>query len=242
MNKLKAVIVAAGESKRLQPLSKEFPKCFLKVGKHPLIRYSLEALKSCGIQEIAFVVGYKKEYFTEQLGNDYKYIFNPFYATTNNMVSLWFAKDFIAGSDFIYLHSDILYHPEILAKTIVDNSEIALAVEETNCDEEMMKVRVEGRVLIESSKSIPLEEAFGEWVGIAKFTSTGWKKYLIKTEELLSEGAFNAYDTSAMNRLVEKEKIIRIVSFKDLPFVEVDSPKDLKKARNEIMIELDFIT
>jgi len=240
MNELKAVIVAAGESRRLQPLSKGFPKCFLKVGRHPLIIYSLEALKNCGIDDIAFVVGYKKEYFTEKLGNDYKYIFNPFYSTTNNMVSLWFAKDFISGSDFIYLHSDILYHPKILAMIISDNSEITLAVKETNCDEEMMKVRVEGRDLIESSKSIPLNEAFGEWVGIAKFTSTGWEKYLIKIEELLSEGAFNVYDTAAMNRLVEKEKNIRIVPFKGLPFIEVDSPEDLKIARDEVITKLDF--
>jgi L-glutamine-phosphate cytidylyltransferase len=241
MNKFKAVIVAAGESSRLQPLSKDFPKCFLKVGKYPLIEYSLKSLKNCGVEEIAFVVGYKREYFTEHFGDNYRYIFNPFYATTNNMVSLWFAKDFVKDSNFLYLHSDILYHPEILAMTIANDSEITLAVEETDCDEEMMKVRVEGNNLIESSKSIPLDEAFGEWVGIAKFKSTGWEKYMVKIEELLYEGYFNAYDTSAMNRLVEKEKIIRIVPFKDLPFVEVDSPEDLKRARDEVITELDFV-
>jgi choline kinase len=236
MSKLKAVIVAAGESSRLQPLSKDFPKCFLKVGSYPLIKYSLEALKSCGIEEIAFVVGYKKDYFTEHLGNDYKYIFNPFYATTNDMVSLWFAKDFIMDNDFVYLHSDILYHPEILAMTIADDSEIVVAVEETKCDEEMMKVRIEDNNLIESSKSMPLNEAFGEWVGIAKFTSTGWERYLVIIEDLLSEGDFNAYDTTAMNRLVKKEKIIRVVPFKDLFFVEIDSPEDLFWARENFPI------
>ncbi len=241
MNKLKAVIAAAGESRRLQPLSKNIPKCFLKIGKHPLIKYSLKALKSYGIEEIAFVVGYKKDHFLKQLGNNYEYIFNPFYATTNNMASLWFAKDFVKSSDFLYLHSDIFYHPKILKKTIANSSEIVLAVEETICDEEMMKVRVAGNDLLESSKSIPLNEAFGEWTGIAKFKKTGWEKYLIVIEELLAQGDFKAYDTSAMNLLVKKEPLIKIAPFKDLPFVEIDNLEDFKKAKIEILPQLESL-
>ena len=234
MTDLKAVIVAAGESRRLRPLADNIPKCFLPVGDRPLIEYSLRALKRCGIGQIAFVVGYLKDEFPARLGHDHEYIFNPFYAITNDMASLWFAKEFVRGSDFVYMHSDLLYHPDILAMTVASQAEIALAVEETVCDKEMMKVRVDGRYLLESSKEIPPDQAFGEWTGIAKFTNTGWEKYLLAVEQLLAEGAFNVYDTEAMNRLVRKERVIQIVPFKGLPFIEIDYPEDLKKARDEI--------
>ena len=238
MSDLKAVIVAAGESRRLRPLADNIPKCFLPVGGRPLVEYSLQALKRCGIEQIAFVVGYLRDQFPARLGNEYEYIFNPFYAITNDMASLWFAKEFVRGNDFVYIHSDLLYHPDILAMTVASQAEIALAVEETVCDEEMMKVRVDGLDLLESSKDVPLEEAFGEWTGIAKFTSAGWQKYLSVVEQLLAEGAFDVYDTVAMNRLVQKERVIQIVPFQGLPFIEIDYPEDLEKARDEIVPRL----
>lgn len=238
MSDLRAVIVAAGKSLRLRPLTDNVPKCFLPMGDRPLIEYSLQALQYCGIEEIGFVVGYLKDEFPAHLGNGYKYIFNPFYATTNDMASLWFAKDFVQGSDFVYIHSDLLYHPDILAMTVASQAEIALAVEETVCDKEMMKVHVDGFDLLESSKDVPLDQAFGEWTGIAKFTRTGWQKYLAKVEQLLAEGQFNVYDTVAMNRLVQRERVIQIVPFQGLPFIEIDYPEDLEKARREILPRL----
>ena len=230
---LKAVIVAAGEAKRLRPLTNDTPKCFLPINDKPLIEYSLRTLKQSGIHQIGFVVGYLKEKFPEMLGSQYTYIFNPFYALTNDMASLWFAKYFIGDSDFIYSHSDLLYHPDILAMTIQSDAEITLAVEKTDCDKEMMKVKEDGGYLVESSKDVPLSEAYGEWTGIAKFTNTGWEKYLVEVEQLLAEGDFNAYDTKAMNRLAKKEKIIKIVGFQNLPFIEIDFIEDLQKSRNE---------
>ncbi len=234
MNNMKAVIVAAGIGNRLKPLTNNVPKCFLPIGEHRLIDYSLAALKECGIDQIAFVVGFMKEEFPRKLGNDYDYIYNPFYESTNDMTSLWFARDFVHGSDFVYLHSDVLYHPNILAMTRKSQAEIALAVEEAECDEETMKVSVEGLDFVESSKDIPIEAAFGEWTGIAKFSTIGWKKYLVEVEQLLAENQFNVYDTTAMNRLAKRERIIRIVPFKNLPFIEIDYIDDLKKARDEI--------
>jgi len=241
MTDLKAVIVAAGEARRLRPLTDNIPKCFLPVGDRTLIEYSLQALKQCGIEQIGIVVGYSKDEFPARLGNRYEYIFNPFYAITNDMASLWFAKGFVRGSDFVYIHSDLLYHPDILAMTIASHAEIALAVEETVCDEEMMKVRVNGLALLESSKDVLLEEAFGEWTGIAKFTSAGWQKYLPEVEQLLAEGEFNAYDTVAMNRLAQKKRVIQIVPFQGLPFIEIDYPQDLKEAREEIAPQLAWL-
>jgi choline kinase len=238
MTDLKAVIVAAGESRRLRPLTKNLPKCFLPVADRPLIEYSLQALKRCGIEQTAFVVGYLRDEFPARLGNEYEYIFNPFYAVTNDMASLWFAKDFVRGSSFVYLHSDLLYHPDILDMAVAGHGDIVLAVEERVCDQEMMRVCVDGLDFVESSKDIPLADAFGEWTGIAKFTAVGWEKYLPEVEQLLTEGHFTAYDTAAMNRLVQKERLIRIVAFQGLPFIEIDYPEDLEEARSDVVPRL----
>lgn len=225
--------MAAGVSKRMGDVARNIPKCFLQIAGKPLIRYSLDAIHSCGIENIAFVVGHQKEQFPIMLGNKYTYIYDPFYM--GNMLSLWFTKDFVKEEDFFYLHSDLLYDPAILGIVFDVDAPIVLAVEETRCDDEMMKVKVEGNNLVESSKDIPLEEAFGEWTGIAKFTAEGFAEYLVEVEKLLEERQFRVYDTAAMSRLAKRVPgIIQIAPFKDLPFIEIDYPEDLDKARTEI--------
>ena len=234
-----AVIVAAGEGKRLRPATEDTPKCLLPLDGRLLIEYSLRILEQHNVRRIGFVVGYLKERFPELLGSQYTYIFNPFYALTNNMASLWFAKHFIGATDFLYLHADVFYHPDILSMTMESEAEIALAVEDTGCDEEAMKIVEEGGYLIESSKGIPLDKASGEWTGIAKFTNAGWRKYLSEIEQLLSEGDFNAYDTKAMTRLAQKERIIEVVAFQALPFVEIDCAQDFEKAEDLLRLSCD---
>jgi len=58
---MQAVILAAGEGKRLRPLTRSRPKALIPVGNRPVIDYVIDALLACGIREIIVVVGYRKE-------------------------------------------------------------------------------------------------------------------------------------------------------------------------------------
>ena len=61
MEELKrAIIVAAGEGKRLRPVSLETPKPLVRVNGTRLIDTEINALKQNGIHEIIIVAGYKK--------------------------------------------------------------------------------------------------------------------------------------------------------------------------------------
>jgi NDP-sugar pyrophosphorylase family protein len=42
---MKAIILAAGVSRRLYPLTHDTPKCLLEVGGRPIIDFQMEALK-----------------------------------------------------------------------------------------------------------------------------------------------------------------------------------------------------
>ena len=68
---MKAVILAAGEGKRLQPLTFERPKPLVKVLGKPLIQYVWEALPD-EIDEVILVVGYKQKMIRDFLGNNFK--------------------------------------------------------------------------------------------------------------------------------------------------------------------------
>lgn len=116
MNKVKrAIIMAAGIGKRMQPLTLETPKPLIEVNGQRMIDTVINALHKNGIFEIYIVVGYLKEKFRVLL-DEYTgitLIENPYYNTCNNISSLYVAREHL--SDAIILDGDqIIYNPEIL--------------------------------------------------------------------------------------------------------------------------------
>ena len=111
----RAIIMAAGIGKRMQPLTFETPKPLVKVNGVRMIDTVVEGLHQNGIREIYVVIGYLKEQFYEWAdGKDgITLIENPYYDICNNIASLYVAREHLG--DCIILDGDqIIYHPSIL--------------------------------------------------------------------------------------------------------------------------------
>jgi choline kinase len=231
MDKIKkAVIVAAGVSSRLYPITTNLPKGLLDVAGETLIGRSIRLLRENSINEIMVVVGFNRDMVQEALGPEIHYRLNPFYAESNNMCSLWFAKEWVGDDPFIYLHSDVIYAPELLKKLVdSDFNDCALLVDEGPTDKEAMKVRIEEGRFVESSKDIPVSKAIGEWVGIAAFKRPG--RLFDMIERLLEQGEFQAYDTLAFTRMALEGSTYSIIPTNGQLWVEIDFESDLIRAR-----------
>lgn len=55
---MKAVVLAAGEGRRLRPKTKDVPKPMLEIGPKPILQYNLEALRRAGIKEVTINLHY----------------------------------------------------------------------------------------------------------------------------------------------------------------------------------------
>jgi choline kinase len=231
---MKAVIVAAGKGERLGPIAKSLPKCLLSIGNKSLITRSVECLLSNDIKEIFIVVGFRKEKIENHIKNKARYIVNQDFSDNNNMASLWFSRQYVYGASFLYLHSDLLYHPEIIDKCLKYKESTVLMVDKIKCSAEEMKVRVNNGLLIKSDKDIPPDEAYGEWLGISKFSKEVSKELFNEIDLILQEKKYKVYDTFALTRIAEKGIEIPVCDIGGLPWIEIDTADDLKRAENII--------
>lgn len=123
---MQAIILAAGMGKRLGEYTHDNTKCMLEVNGIRLIDRALACLHDIDISRVVLVVGYKGQNVKDYVGTDYKgtpivYVDNPVYDKTNNIYSLFLAKDLLLEEDTILLESDIIYDSSIVKKLIEDD-------------------------------------------------------------------------------------------------------------------------
>ena len=111
----KAVILAAGEGKRLMPLTLAMPKEMIRVGVKPVIEHVIEVLKAGSIWEILIVVGRKKEAIMDYLGSGRRLGVEIYYRIQEEPKgtadAVYYCKDFIDSEDFVVVYGDNYFKP-----------------------------------------------------------------------------------------------------------------------------------
>ena len=122
---MQAVILAAGMGSRLKQLTKHATKCMVEVNGVSMISRMLHQLESRYLSKIVIVVGYeadKLKAYIESLEIQTPVIFiqNDIYDTTNNIYSLYLAKEYMVEEDTILLESDLIFEDHALSRLIDD--------------------------------------------------------------------------------------------------------------------------
>ncbi len=120
---MQAIILAAGTGKRLGELTSDNTKCMLLVNNKTLIERMLSHLVKLDLSKIILVIGYKGENVKNLIGDTInnipiKYVENPIYDKTNNIYSLYLAKDFLMEEDTLLLESDLIIEESILSRLL----------------------------------------------------------------------------------------------------------------------------
>jgi len=113
-----ALLLAAGIGNRLQPLTNNMPKCLTKVNDKEILAHLVHSLHLHNFRRLIVVVGYLEEsirqFLDKIVGNlTVEYIVSPKYRTTNNIYSLWMARNKIQAP-FLLLESDLIFAPSLL--------------------------------------------------------------------------------------------------------------------------------
>jgi choline kinase len=233
---LKVIILSAGQGTRLLPLTAKTPKCLLEIQGQTLLEWQIGELHKCGVDQITVVTGYgsdKVEALLQQRykGQSVKTHYNPDYATTDNLVSCWKAREEM-HEDFILLNGDTLFEAAIVRSLLASPvSPITVTINhEDTYDADDMKVSLAETRLVNISKDISADRVHGEAIGMILFRGDGPMIFREGLEEAIN-------DTKTVRRwylsvidAIAQEKTVLTRSIKGLLWCEVDYVVDLEKA------------
>jgi len=233
---MKAIILSAGQGKRLLPMTAAVPKCLLEVQGKTIIEWQIDELHKCGVDQITVVTGYGADKVDDLLQRRYgpqrvRTHYNPDYATTDNLVSCWKVRDLMT-EDFILLNGDTLFEAAVVHNLLKSPaSPITVTVSHKDIyDADDMKVTMEGSRLVKVGKDISSGNIHGESIGMILFRDTGPGIFRNGLEKALADtGAVRRWYLSVIDDIAQ-ERTVQTYSIKGLVWCEVDYPADLKQA------------
>tara|TARA_Y100001936_G_scaffold252558_1_gene312741 strand:- start:26612 stop:27355 length:744 start_codon:yes stop_codon:yes gene_type:complete len=242
MNKIsttKAIILSAGQGRRLLPLTKDSPKCLLSISGKTIIEWQIDALLTAGIKEIIIVTGFQTNLVEELLQQRYanykqiKILFNPFYEVADNLASCWIARSAMDG-DFLLLNGDTVFDTPLLTKVLKSKyAPITLSIDHKEIyDEDDMKVQLTENGLVQHvNKTLPSDQIDAESIGLIYFRSNGPILFREAIEEALRyPKELKSWYLTIIDMLSEKS-LVSVCEISGHRWCEIDYAPDLIKAQ-----------
>ena len=239
---MQAVILSAGIGARLSTKKTSLPKGLLEIGGRPLLEYSLEALIQNGIKDVILVVGFQHEKIINRFGSRYRglkidYVFNEKYATSGSMYSFAMVQDVIED-EILLMESDLLYEPRalnILLNAGYKNCILVTAL--SGSGDEVYICTNQRQEITALGKKIPHKQtknAIGELAGLSRFEGNFLDLVFKKSQKDIVDGKFEYHYEECVFETSKSTDPVYAVFADDLVWYEIDTEKDLKKAREQI--------
>lgn len=238
---MKSIILAAGEGKRLMPLTKNIPKCLVKINNEPIIEQQIKVLGNFDFEDFYMVTGYKFEKL-EYL--NCKKIYNSEYSKTNMLYSLWCARKHL-NDDVIITYGDSVYDFELIKTIIECKFEIGIASDKNwksfwksryqnpLDDLETFKTDSSNRVISIGEKPNDYSEVNGQYIGLIKLSKKGSRIFRNRLNLYKSKGVVNskpfvdAHITDFIQQLINDNISIFSVDVES-DYIEIDTLDDLE--------------
>lgn len=237
---MQAIIMAAGKGSRLGSLTENSPKSLLEIRGKRLLDINIAMLHKYGIWDITIVTGFQDEKIIEVTNGipGINLVYNPFYEFTNVIGSYYMGMKYL-HDDFIYLHADTICDITIFDEMLKADGDIVLPVDTSPCDDEAMKVRLENGKIVEITKQMSIEDAVGEFIGIAKIKKSVIEDLNDAATKVLRDRIFTSYFEGALQRVIDMKKYdVQMIKTNGRFWGEVDFFEDYQEVEKNIGSEL----
>jgi choline kinase len=237
---MKAIILSAGQGRRLMPLTEVTPKCCLQPGGVSILEWQITQLAVSGIEEVVVVTGFGHDAVEEVVdrieGIKVRTLYNPFFRLADNLGTCWVARGEM-DSPFVLINGDTLFEAAVSQHLLTDAGHypITLATDQkTRYDSDDMKIWSERDRLCRVGKTLDLSHVNGESIGMMVFSRAGAEIFVRKVEDLMRMGdGLNRWYLSAIDELAQSG-VVGCSSIHGLSWCEVDDPVDLAHAEQVV--------
>jgi choline kinase len=245
---MRLIVIAAGRGRRLMPTTADAPKCFAEVGGKRLIDWAVDAFRANGVERVCFIGGYHIE-IVRAAYPQFEFRHNPDWEHNNILASLFYAVD-LMDEPFVCCYSDVLFTADIAGRLATSPEDMALGVDTAwlaryehrseHPPDDAEKVTVLNGRVTRVDRKISEREAYGEYIGVAKFSGASAKRlrdyYLNRRQQFAGRPWRDA---------ASFEKAYKILLFQDMieqgerfahvdtegGYIEVDTQQDFDYAR-----------
>lgn len=234
-----AVFLLAGRGSRLGDHCAELPKCLIEVNGKPILHRMLDQLDKKRVKRAVLVVGYLWQEIRQSVGEKWKrididYVVNEDWESTNNIVSLYRAKDRITEG-FYLIEGDIVVDEEGLDLFSEDGNQMAVSRFQPFMDGTVVTRKGDNvdRIFLKASSGRPENpDVLYKTVNIYTLDYRDFQTTILdELARIIESGDTNVYYEQAFANLVNAGLIrFAIVDFSALRWAEVDNIEDLRLA------------
>ena len=230
-----ALLLAAGSGSRLHPLTHASPKCLTELNGRTFLERLVHGLESNGIRRLVVVVGYLDSHIRDYLDDletdlEIEYVDNPRFKTTNNIYSLWLAREIIQ-EPFLLVECDLVFDPELL-EPMMEPDRMALSQHLPWMNGSTASVDMSEQVTaMHTSRVSPNGHTNFKTVNIYSFSLDTWNRVIDRLRQHVGNGRLAGYYETVLAELI-KESVISLeaVVFDEQRWYEIDTVEDLRAA------------
>jgi choline kinase len=233
-----ACLLAAGTGSRLHPFTDSVPKCLIEVNGQPILQLLVDALLDNGFKRLVIVVGHLEHRIRSFLninggGLTIEFITNPLFQTTNNIYSLWLAKEKIQESSLL-IESDLIFDSSMLEGLLYPDK-IAISPVQPWMSGTLVSMSPQNRVsafhMSMNAYNITTNKTMFKTVNIYSLSWLSWQKVFKRLAVYISNGKVNAYYETVFREMVAHRSLsLEGVFFDPQHWYEIDTVEDLENA------------
>lgn len=230
-----ALLLAAGTGSRLFPLTQNSPKCLTMVNEISILERLITSLNQHGFKRLVVVTGYLQNHIRKFLGNRagnlaIEYVYSPSYKTTNNIYSLWMAREII-NEPFLLIESDLVFDPSLLTDMLYPDR-IAVARMQSWLNGSTVTIDQFNKVeAFHSDAANHSSQTRYKTVNIYSLSLSSWYGVIETLNQYVLAGKVNNYYEAVFGQMVvEKRLSFQAVFFDSQPWCEIDTIDDLASA------------
>lgn len=225
---MKAILLAAGVGSRIAENIGDMPKSMMEVGGKPLIIHTVELLQK-NHMEVVVITGFKHRVIEEAL-KDYSVTiyYNPFYAVTNSIGSLWYAREEFDTKEVFVANADVFYTQELLDRMFGAKYDNFLLSDATRADVGDYFFMTRDDKLIKYGKELTRDERNAEYVGIAVLRDLWVTRFRDRLCEMIENGDYDLWWENVLYSFVG-EKDVHTYDVDNVFWSEIDTIEDYKR-------------